>query len=98
MTLIFSLSRKMMKSFRSQQKEHVQWGERELSGSRQSWGHLLAVQVQGEEFGSQENQDVREDRGQRGKPDSGVDSLLNPKLSSGTFFKTHKMLAIMSVL
>lgn len=54
--------------------------------------------MQGEEFGSQENWDLREDRGQRGKPDSGVDSLLIPKLSLGTFFKTHTTLAIMGVL
>lgn len=89
MTLIFSLSRKKMESFRSQQKVHVQCGEGELSGSRQSWGHLLAVQVQGEGFGFQENQDVREDREQSGKPDCGVDSLLIPTKSSGTFFETH---------
>lgn len=74
MPSIPGLSSKMMESFRSLDKEHVQCGGPKKSRAGGTCGQS---KCKDKDWEPQDNQGARESRGQRGEPDSRVNSPLN---------------------
>lgn len=86
MTLVSDLSsRKIMESSGASRRSMFSGEKGDSVGPGGARGTCWSSKCKEKNLEPQKNQGVTEDRGQRGEPDSGMNSLLIPIKSSGSF-------------